>query len=294
MGKEQRILRTAVGDRNSQKGEIMANAQFKVNTDKCTGCGLCLAVCPGNMINGDVLTMGDGQPVMVNQSKFGWDGCWRCLHCLAVCPEGALSILGLSPEEVPPKPDPHTAEELAKLMQFRRSCRDFRKEEVDTETIDEILDAVCAVPTGGNNQRLQFTVVYTRDAMKKVYGAVFGNDRQMSFLDEGGDEDDLSALRIYDAPHLFIAHKEASERFADGDVVEINMATAYFELLANAKGLGTIVSTYSAELLSKSREVRKLLNIPEDHRFMTVVGFGYPKYKYARGVRKSKPVYKLR
>ena len=127
--------------------------------------------------------------------------------------------------------------------------------------------------------------------MRKVYTTMFANPKQLNFLEES--DDDFSALRIYDAPHLFIAHKQIGERFRDGDYVEINMATAYFELLANAYGLGTVVSTYSAELLSKNNQVRKLLCIPEDHCFMTVVGFGYPKYQYARGIQKRRPIHNI-
>ena len=270
----------------------MANARFSVNEDKCVGCGLCLDVCPGNMVGGDVLRLENGRPVMADQTKFGWQGCWRCQHCLAVCPTGAVSILGVSPDEVSEKPDPAIGDELSRLMKYRRTCRDFKKDDVDAGTIDKILEAVSAVPTGGNNQRLEFTAVYSRGAMKKIYGAVFGNSRQMSLLDD--ENDDLSALRIYDAPHLFIAHKEVGERFRDGDFVEINLATAYFELLANAYGLGTVISTYSAELLSKNKEALRLLNIPDNHRIMTVVGFGYPEYEYARGIKKSRRVYKIK
>ena len=270
----------------------MQNANFRVNEAVCIGCGLCLDVCPGNMVGGDVLRMEDGHPVMVDQTKFGWQGCWRCQHCLAVCPTGAISVLGVTADQVPEKPDATIREELPKLIQYRRSCRAFQKDDVDEKTIDAILQAVSAVPTGGNNQRLAFSVVGSRDAMKKVYRAVFEDARQMRLF-EPEETEDLSALRIYDAPHLFIAHKEVGERFRDGDFVEMNLATAYFELLANAYGLGTVISTYSAELLSKSREARDLLRIPDNHRFMTVVGFGYPKYTYARGIDKGRKTYKI-
>ena len=271
----------------------MQNANFKVDTAKCTGCGLCLNVCPGNMVGGDVLRMENGHPVMTDQTKFGWQGCWKCQHCLAICPTGAVSVLGVSADNVSEKPGSAIQEELPKLMKYRRSCRAFKKENVDSETIDAILDAVGTVPTGGNNQRLEFSVVYSREAMRKVYRAVFGDERQLSFF-ESEKNDDLSALRLYDAPHLFIAHKAAKERFRDGDLVEMGLATSYFELLANACGLGTVISTYSAELLAKNKEVRCLLNIPYDHRFMTVVGFGYPQYEYARGIEKQRKVFKIK
>ena len=270
----------------------MKSAKFEVNKEKCIGCGMCLNVCPGNMVGGDVLRMEDGHPTMVDQTKFGWEGCWRCQHCLAVCPVGAISILGVSPEKVSEKPDSIIKEELPKLMKYRRTCRDFKKEDVDAETIDAILEAVSAVPTGGNNQRLEFSVVYHRDVMRQIYQAVIGKTKPVNLLEE--EEEDFSELRIYDAPHLFIAHKAAGDRFRDGDYVEINLATAYFELLANANGLGTVISTYSAELLSKNKEALRLLEIPEDHTFMTVVGFGYPMYEYARGISKERKVHKIK
>ena len=271
----------------------MKNAEFKVNTEKCIGCGLCLDVCPGNMVGGDVLRMEDGHPIMVDQSKFGWQGCWQCQHCLAICPSGAISVLGLSADGVSDKPNASIREELPKLINYRRSCRAFKKDEVDSETIDEILQAVSAVPTGGNNQRLEFSVVYSRDAMRRIYMAVCSGDKQLSLFDDG-EAEDFSELRIYDAPHLFIAHKAAADRFHDADFVEMSLATAYFELLANAYGLGTVMSSYSAELLKNSEDAGKLLGIPEDHRFMTVVGFGYPKYEYARGVSKQKKIHKIK
>ena len=270
----------------------MQNAGFNVNAEKCIGCGRCLDVCPGNMVGGDVLRLENGHPVMVDQTKFGWQGCWRCQHCLAVCPTGAISVLGVTADKVSGKPDTVIREELPKLMKYRRSCRAFKKDDVDNDTIDAILEAVSAVPTGGNNQRLEFSVVCSREAMRKVHSAVFGNARQMSFF-ETTEKEDFSDLRIYDAPHLFIAHKAVGERFRDGDLVEINLATAYFELLANAYGLGTVISTYSAELLAKNKEARKILHIPDDHRFMTVVGFGYPQYEYARGIAKQRKIFKV-
>ena len=270
----------------------MQNAEFKVNTDKCTGCGLCLSACPGNMVGGNVLRMENGHPVMNDQTDFGWHGCWRCQHCLAVCPAGAISVLGVSPDAVSGKPDSSIRDELPKLMNYRRSCREFKKDDVDSSVIDAMIDAVSAVPTGGNNQRLEFSVVYSRAAMKKLSEAVFGSAKQLSLLDPV-ESDDLGELRLYGAPHLFIAHKAAGDRFRDGDLVEQGLATAYFELLANAQGLGTVISTYAAELLTKSEGARQLLHIPQDHRFMAAVGFGYPAFEYARGISKRRKTYKI-
>ena len=176
-------------------------------------------------------------------------------------------------------------------MKFRRSCRAFKKDDVPSAIIDEILDATSAVPTGGNNTGLEFSVIYSREAMRKLYQLYKNSEKQLSLFEE---EDDFSALRIYDAPHLFIAHKEEGTRFKDGVISEINFATAYFELIANAYGLGTIISTYSAELIAHNPAMLRYLNIPENHRIINVVGFGYPKYQYQRGIKKSKKITKIK
>ena len=265
-------------------------AKFKVDTSKCIGCKKCLNVCPGNMVGGDVLRFVDNHPVMVDESNFGWKGCWKCEHCLAVCPTNAISILGINPNEVTPKPSKNIEEDLYNLMNYRRSCRDFLKKDVDPTIINKLLEAVSAAPTGGNNRSLEFVTIESRKKMEELYIIVFPSHQATLFE----EDDDLSMLRIYDAPNLFIAHKPVSSRFEDGALLEIGIATSYFELIANAYGLGTIITTYAAELISKNKNALRFLNIPEDHRILAVVGFGYPKYPYSRGVKKTKKINRIK
>ena len=68
-----------------------------------------------------------------------------------------------------------------------------------------------------------------------------------------------------------------------------NIATAYFELLANAFGLGTIIMSYSSDVLQElSPKAKEMLGIPSDHYIKLIVGFGYPEIEYARGVQKDR------
>jgi hypothetical protein len=91
------------------------------------------------------------------------------------------------------------------------------------------------------------------------------------------------------APHLFIAHEKCVGKWADDSKANCNVATAYFELLANAYGLGTIIMSYPAEVLEELvPEAREMLGIPKDHYMKLIVGFGYPEIKYARGVQKDR------
>ena len=90
------------------------------------------------------------------------------------------------------------------------------------------------------------------------------------------------------APHLFVEHAKATGKWAADFAINCNLATAYFELLANAHGLGTVIMSYSSDVLRElAPEAREMLGIPESHYMKLVVGFGYPEIPYARGVQKG-------
>ena len=267
----------------------MKRAMFRVDNEKCNGCGRCISVCPGNLTGGNVLKMINGKPVMSDQNNFGWRGCWRCEHCMAVCPQAAISVLGVSPENAPRKPDESVSDELSRLIAYRRACRSYRQEDVDPKVINEILDTLSAMPTGGNSYGIEFSVVDSQNGMRKLYETMFPYQQTSLF----SQPDDFHKLGIYNAPHLFIAHKTVGNRFHDGDLTELGIATAYFELLANAYGLGTVICNYAAEQILRNKAARNLLEIADDHTALAAVGFGYPKIPYARGVIKRKRIHHL-
>ncbi len=53
----------------------------KVDTDKCTGCGVCVEVCPleGISLNDDLAVIDE-------------DTCTECGLCVGECPNGAISL----------------------------------------------------------------------------------------------------------------------------------------------------------------------------------------------------------
>lgn len=57
----------------------MQETGFTVDRDKCTGCGLCVKVCPGGVLSLD----GTKTVRMAPFEEYGWNGCWQCEHCLA-------------------------------------------------------------------------------------------------------------------------------------------------------------------------------------------------------------------
>ena len=272
---------------------------FKVDPSKCIGCGKCVNVCSGM-----VLELKDGAPVMKPFERFGWRGCWRCQHCLAVCPQGAISIFGKKPEDSLPPPPPEMGEYMERLVVNRRSCRRFLDKNVEPKIITDILNAMAAAPTGGNAQGVEYTLIDDKDRVHEIWKAAYAKmdadaKRHIythSFSDfyYGKMKESEKTVRKGDllfcgAPHLFIAHERCAGKWAEDSKVNCNIATAYFELLCNAHGLGSTIMSYSAEVLNElAPEARAMLNIPKDHYTGLIVGFGYPEIEYARGVQKDR------
>jgi uncharacterized protein (DUF169 family)/NAD-dependent dihydropyrimidine dehydrogenase PreA subunit len=67
------------------KGKTMSNVTYsiEINTDKCTGCGLCAAFCPVN-----VFEMCDGASAVVDAPA-----CWGCETCVGQCPEQVIRVI---------------------------------------------------------------------------------------------------------------------------------------------------------------------------------------------------------
>ncbi|MBQ4427556.1 MAG: nitroreductase family protein [Oscillospiraceae bacterium] len=275
-------------------------ARFSVDKSKCIGCGKCVNVCSGMVLE----LSKSGYPQMKEFERFGWRGCWRCQHCLAVCPEGAISIFGKKPEDSLLPPPPEMGEYMERLVANRRSCRRFLDKNVEPEIITGILTAMTAAPTGGNAQNVEYTVIddkervrdirriaYSKmeeDAKKHIYTHSF-SDFYYGKMKESENTVRKGDLLFCGAPQLFIAHERCVGKWAEDSKTNCHIAAAYFELLCNAHGLGTTIMSYSAEVLNElAPEAREMLGIPVDHYTGLIIGFGYPEIKYARGVQKER------
>ena len=273
--------------------------KFSVDTSKCIGCGRCVNVCSGM-----VLELKEGHPEMKPFERFGWRGCWRCQHCLAVCPTGAISIFGKKPEQSLPMPPKEMGEYMEQLVTGRRSCRRFLDKNVDPDTVTHILSAMAAVPTGGNAQGVEYTVIDDKDRVHEIWQAAYSvmdadakrhiythsfSDFYYGKMKESEKTVRKNDLLFCGAPHLFIAHEKCVGKWGEDAKADCIIATTYFELLCNAHGLGTTIMSYSAEVLNElAPKAREMLNIPKDHYTGLIVGFGYPEIPYARGVQKNR------
>lgn len=273
---------------------------FVVDKSKCVKCGKCINTCSGMVIEFGQ----DGYPYMKEFERFGWRGCWRCQHCLAVCPQGAISIFGKKPEDSLPMPPKAMGEYMEQLVTGRRSCRRFLDKNVAPDIVTRILSAMAAAPTGGNAQGVEYTVIDDKDRVHEIWQEAYSvmgakakkhiythsfSDFYYSKMKQSEKTVRRDDLLFCGAPHLFIAHEKCVGKWAEDSKVNCNIATAYFELLCNAHGLGTTIMSYSAEVLNElAPKAREMLNIPKEHYTGLIVGFGYPEIEYARGVQKDR------
>lgn len=271
---------------------------LELKESACTSCGKCAADCPAMIIS-----MDGGKPCISPDNEAN---CFDCHHCMAVCPEGAITINGAKPENSITLDgyNPETAD-LGLLVQARRSCRNFKQENVDSALIDKLIDLSAYAPTGRNAVSVSFTVIDRLEDMAKFTDAaksvlkMIQNNRSLPeqasfFYDYIAAWTDMGVNTFFrNAPHILVLSAPKSIVTPETDCV---IAGGYFELLAHANGLGAYwngLATYTISALAP--ELKKWLGIPEDHVIGYVLSFGYPAVEYARTAqRKPKSVNRVR
>ena len=262
--------------------------QFEVAKEKCSGCGRCIADCPAH-----ILELTDGHPSLASEREAS---CYQCQHCFAVCPSGAISILGLRPEDSVPLagcgPDPS---QLETLIKGRRSVRHYQEENLDPALIQLLLETAWQAPTGRNDRQVRFTVVDDRAKLARLRTEVVAGIRKL--VRDGALPEAMSRFgeiaRLWEeegvdvlfrgAPHLLIASALAEVVTPMPDCL---IALTTFDLLAQAHGVGTLwdgLATWAIQKLVP--ESLQTLGIPADHVFGYVLLFGKPAVRYARTVQ---------
>lgn len=261
---------------------------FHVNQQTCTRCGACVADCPARII-----AMTTGFPDIAPDKEAA---CYKCQHCLAICPTGAVSILGLDPDNSQSLAgracDPG---QLETLIKGRRSVRRYKDENLDPALLQHLLDVAWHAPTGVNSRQVRFTVVDDRLKLARLREDVMtglGRLARNNALPENlgffanlvrlWEEKGVDTLFRH-APHLLVASAPQALPTPSPDCL---IAMTYFELFAQANGVGTVWDGLAKWAISDLvPETRKTLGIPDDHLIGYAMAFGKPAMRYARTVQ---------
>ena len=253
---------------------------FYAAPDKCVACGMCVDDCPAAIIAID-----DGVAAVKPEDM---ENCLGCQHCLAICPTGAVEVAGRRPGSSRPlsPPDPQS---LDLLVRGRRSVRKFSPHPVERELFDRVLETAAHAPTGVNSRDRLFTAILDSGVMaeyrdRACRALVAGSDRMpeelswlvsaaSKWLDKGRD------VIFRNAPHLIVVTSGPGASTGEADCL---IALSYFDLIAQANGIGTVWCGMADYMLRHLPETRRWLGIPDDHAMGYAMLFGMPDVFYAR------------
>lgn len=285
--------------------------QIGIDHDRCTGCGSCVEVCPYRLffIEGD-------KAVIQNKD------CFLCGHCRAVCLTGAVVIKDLHRLETlefkPPAGNKAqdltdanaTASSLMKIMELRRSCRNFTPEAVPVQLLSDLVKIGTLAPSGTNCQDWEFTllpekkdVIHLGSLVSNYYQKLnrlaekpllrnflkmIGKDSLYNYyknyyesVEEAlkeWEEEQVDRL-FHGAAAVIIVSNRTAASCPKEDAL---LATQNILLAAESIGLGSCLIGFAVEAIQRNPAIQKKLGIPPGEKVYSVICLGYPAIKYYR------------
>lgn len=258
----------------------MKELNFKLDKEKCVKCGLCVSDCSSRVIKFDE----EGYPMITSNNCFG------CQHCFAICPQGAISVFGKNPENSASNRHSVNSDDLMNLIENRRSCRQYKQENIDKEKLEKLKNMLNWVPTGCNFKDLHFSIIEDINVMNSIRNDLYTDlSKLVKFIPTN------KKIRKYknailskedfvfrNAPHAIIV---SANKNAPCKKIDPIIALSYFELYAQSLGLGTLWCGLGYWTIPFSKNVMKRLEIPKTHKLSYVMLFGNPAIDYKRGIQ---------
>ena len=251
-----------------------------IDSEKCTGCGLCIADCQRRD-----LKIENNKAVPLNNA------CFLCGHCVAICPENAVKLSGYEDEiiKTPGSSVFLNDKDLLAHLRFRRSIRQYKENPVEKEKLKKIIEAGRLTPTASNAQNVRYIILQNeREAVEDEVLAMYKTQ----------DEWSETLSRSMKVP-VHIIHERLKRGFlffrAPAVILVIspseingNLAAMSMELMAESLGLGTVYVGLFTRPANKNRKLRESLGIAEEENITACIALGYPKPRYLRSVPRNK------
>jgi nitroreductase/NAD-dependent dihydropyrimidine dehydrogenase PreA subunit len=285
-----------------------SNNPPEINSSDCTGCKICVNTCP-------VFTLAmSGDKAVIEHG----DWCVECGHCGAVCPTNAIvqKKTVVAPELIVGKKPAVSPEALMQLLRERRSVRQYKKDPLPKEVIEQIINAGRYAPTGTNSQRVHYIVLTSPDEIAKLskkilnfnarffkqlekkpfallvsmfmgrrkiqeissYGPTITHAKKQS--DQGEDP------MLHNAKAVILTHAEAW----DGSPA-FNCAAALYHcsLMAHTLGVGVCFNSWMENTVNNNRKLKAWLGIPKENKCYGAMTMGYQNIKFRQLLERNKP-----
>ena len=263
-----------------------------IDETKCKKDGVCARECPMVIIK---LKAGGGIPEMV---PGGETICNNCGHCVAVCANGALSHAGVPIEQSPliEKSLQISEKQAVQFLRSRRSVRFFKKQPVEKEKLQRLIEIARYAPTGGNSQLVEWIVFSDAERVKEIARLTVEWMRKLvteapqtvpPYIPMMIGAWDMGYNSVtWSAPALIVA---SAPQEATTGMVDVSLSLSYLELAAQNLGLGTCWAGVVEAALQWSAEVRESVGLPDGHPYHFPMMIGYPKRGYSRLPERKAP-----
>lgn len=161
--------------------------------------------------------------------------------------------------------------EVKEAIERRRSVRSYRDEEVPRSLLEDIMESVRMAPSASNRQDWKFVIVDKESVKDQLYKAA----NEQSF--------------VRDAPVVIAGVATEPEEMMSCEVnagtVDLSIALDHLTLRAAEEGLGTCwIGAFDQE------KAKEILEIPKDHKIISLMPLGYPTYDLTREEKRRKKV----
>ena len=287
----------------------MEEDRIIIDRDLCSGCGLCVTVCPTGSIS-----LKEGKAVVSGGESL------LCGHCEAVCPQQAVRVVPIdeemshfatfSMEKAWLPPGHFSTASLVRLMASRRSCRSFTDRSVERAMLEDLIKIGITAPSGTNSQAWTFTVLPTRIAVMSLAQQVAAYFMKLNATAE------KSLLRLFlkligkgDLDAYYHSYyqkvKEALEKWrgsgkhrlfhgstaamvvgsspgASCPAEDALLATQNVLLASHSMGLGTCLIGYAVAAMKRDPLIQRHIGIPAEEEIHAVIALGYPDETFQR------------
>lgn len=161
--------------------------------------------------------------------------------------------------------------EVKEAIERRRSVRSYRDEEVPRSLLEDIMESVRMAPSASNRQDWKFVIVDKESVKDQLYKAA----NEQSF--------------VRDAPVVIAGVATEPEEMMSCEVnagtVDLSIALDHLTLRAAEEGLGTCwIGAFDQD------KAKEILEIPKDHKIISLMPLGYPTYDLTREEKRRKKV----